>query len=226
MSVNSSWLRQRAVWLAAAVVVVAAIVIVGIVAVVHNGSKRHATDSGMTQTTTSQPETTTAGALSNDSLQYEKLHFSYPSNWTESGKSTTSQTVTPGTDGATIASPDGLAVTIRTGVNGAANSLGNVLGSVPITTLGGQFYFDFYNANTTVTGLAQGACVVDSPNAGAAYPLSKNISAISGGSAPYNQICITYPESENGEPMVGSIASIKSDPAYADALKVIQSISY
>ena len=163
-----------------------------------------------------------AASLSAKYLSNEKISLKYPSNWNE-----TNDAASAATDGIVLTSPTDMLVSIDTGAASEQNIFSNVLASVPIQTLGSTYYLDFYNNHVQTGGLAQGACVASHPDTTATYPLSRNITTASDGSAnPVNKICISYPSDESGSTIENPVSAFQADPSYKDALSIIKSLSY
>ncbi|HET9098510.1 MAG TPA: hypothetical protein VFN51_02735 [Candidatus Saccharimonadales bacterium] len=160
-----------------------------------------------------------------DRLIDERLSYRYPSNWVRtSGVQLNSPGSKVSGDSVTLTSPSNLMVTMQTGASTALN-MNNVLASVPLSSMGSQVYLSFFNALTSSTGLAQGACLQTGLNSGVAYPASAYASK-SGSGVGYNVICISYPEDESGKVMQNTISAFQADPFYPQALNIIKSLAY
>lgn len=191
----------------------------------------HHTDplSSRTTKTSSQTKANTIStpSLLGYNLPNEKLNLNYPSTWQVgniNSPNSSTTVVKPGTDNIELVSPTNLLVTINTGVTNPTISFNNILASTPINTLGGNYYLVFYSSHAQSAGLAQGACVVGSPNGNISFPNSRNITAAS--INPVNLICLSYPQDENGEAFENTVAAFQNDASYKSALNIIRSISY
>lgn len=157
-----------------------------------------------------------------DYLPDEKLSFKYPTTW-----SNTPGTASSSSDQVTLTSPSNLLLTITTGVTQSFSGFGTVLGSQPITTMGSNYFLDFYNQHAQTGGLAQGACIATTPANSADYPPSKNIvSAATGGNTPYNEVCLSFPDDDSGTVFESPVSMFANNQDFSDALKIIESITY
>ncbi len=231
-------------------IIVAAVVVIGGtgIYVYHRDRRAKATtvnssasSSGKTSTTTKTPTITDPYAgWTTASLQYEKMSFKYPSSWqisnTSKDEQATGGTATPGADTALLTSPTGMVVSIATGIAGIGDGDGidSVLpGGQPISTLGGNYYLDFYT-NTAISSTdAQGACLDKATTAtGAPYIASKNIrlANIIAPAADVNNptadvVCIQY-QQVNGQTPEKAVSTFENDVSFNDAKLIIESLTY
>lgn len=160
-------------------------------------------------------------------LNYEQYGFKYPTDWhidnTFKPDGVTGS-VSPGSDEATLYSPDNMRVTINSGVTGTGDGFGKVLASQPIKTLGGNYYLDFYTNDTSNPSEAQGACVGTSASGGASYPFSQSIQLQTNTSGkPFDVICVSFYD-QSGTVVEKPVSVLKSDSSFADARLIIQSL--
>jgi hypothetical protein len=171
------------------------------------------------------------------SLQYEKMSFKYPPSWqlsnTSKDEQATGGTATPGADTAVLTSPNGLLVSLESGVAGVGDSDGidSVLpGAQHINTLGGSYYLDFYAHGPDNPTVAQGACVDKSASAsGIPYIASKNIQlaniiapASDIGNPAADLFCIQYKNVTAEQQDL----TLEHDASYNDAKLIIESLAY
>jgi hypothetical protein len=171
------------------------------------------------------------------SLQYEKVSFKYPSSWqlsnTSKDEQVTGGTATPGADTAVLTSPNGLLVSLESGVAGVGDSNGidSVLpGAQPINTLGGSYYLDFYAHDPDSPTFEQGACIDKSASAsGMPYIASKNIQLANIiaptsdiGSPAADLFCIQY----KNVSVEQQDLTLEHDASYNDAKLIIESLTY
>ncbi|MEU9276545.1 hypothetical protein [Streptomyces sp. NPDC048341] len=223
------------------IVVLVAVGGVGAFAYHQSHKTKKATTSSTSSKTSTNKNTTTdpyAGWKS-ASLTYEKASFKYPDTWqlksTPQTEAETGGTATPGADNVTLTSPSGLLVTISTGQAGIGSSDGleTILsGAKPISTLGGDYYLDFYHnrASSSSTTDAQGACVgIQATATGMPYVASKNIKLAnvegSTAAAPANLVCVQYAEVQGQLPLK-PVSTFENDASFNDAKLIMESLAY
>ena len=201
----------------------------------------------VTKTVTKPSTTTSTSSTTNpyagwrtETLQYEKITYQYPSNWTltdQSAASTQSSgCVYPGTDQVTLTSPSMEQVVLHTGTDCIGDGGALSFGSVPVNSLGQKLYVALENNSgseppaptyPTFACLAQ----TSSPNTPLDFT-SRNIH-FSGGesSPPANSFCY-YPydassdaSSGNAAP-VESVSSIENSTDFATAKLIFESMKY
>ncbi|HVS79348.1 MAG TPA: hypothetical protein VHD84_03640 [Candidatus Saccharimonadales bacterium] len=214
------------------VIVIAAIVVAGVLVYRHDHNKTNnstASDNSSQQTaatnSSSQATDPYAGWKTAD-LKYEKASFKYPTTWSLSNTSTVNGTtgnVSPGSDSAKLTSPTGLELTINTGVTGIGDGLRDVLDSHTMTTLGNDYFLDFYTNSFSDATTAQGACV-GTTSSHSNYPYSKNIVVTNNPVKPYDVICMQYPKGQGN--IEKPVSAFKADSSYAEAKLIIESLAY
>lgn len=168
-------------------------------------------------------------------LQYEKLSFQYPANWTLANSSyATGSTnpinascVTPGADTATLALPDGESMLFNTGLICGAR-IGNQVASVPITTLGANYYISIVDDDSSASdnGQPTKACLSTVGYTLVGH-LSKNIFTAPGHSGnPANYFCLNVSSVGATTPAHQATATMQNSSDFATAKLVVESLKY
>lgn len=161
----------------------------------------------------------------------EKIKFSYPSTWTVSNKSPyNDQSFSPVYDLLTLTSPTGMGIRVETIASVATDdgSPSTILSATPVATLGGN-YFLVYSTTSDSPNTTYFASVETTDQSGGTNIQARNLPANSEGKRGTIDI-ILFPKTMNfDDPNMSrqeTVAQIKSDPSYNDALKIIESFSY
>ncbi len=230
--------------------VIEALLIILVIAVVGFGGYYvwHTQHTSKTSTTTAatKPSTETTTATPNPyagwetaTLQYEKITYKYPSDWTVTNYSGGPGCVTPGSDYIYLTSPSNEQVELRTGVSCIGDAGAVDYGTaIPISSLGQNLYIVFENwAGDVSPGptYPQFACLAmtSSPNTPLDF-VSRNIlindTTISNRTTndsfcyyPYNQ---SAANTTNTSPPVESVSSIENSPDFTTAKLIFESMHY
>lgn len=220
------------------VLVIVIIGLIGVVGFMVYKNQHKAQTASVATTTTSKPAISTPildpyAGWATASLKFEKLNLKYPKNWKIDNTSTVvgvTIPVSPGSDKLTLTSPNGLQVTISSGVTGIGDGpyYGKILSVNPITTLGGSYFLGFGNNSygDTTTGTTKAGCVGTLDTNSANFPYSKYITVSGGTDKSFDVICIGYPDKSNGDTTQKTIAEFQADPSFNDAKLVVQSLAY
>jgi len=167
-------------------------------------------------------------------LQFEKISFKYPSDWTITDTSSTSNSspdVSPGQDNVTVKSNDPMEIVIQTGDTGVDYGCpsNKVLSSTPIKLLGSTQYLNFLGGcdeDSPANNNVSGGSIYTSATALYPFPSSKNISisktAVAGTETPVNSFTITYSTTSASYP----VSHFQQDKNYATAVKILESMTY
>lgn len=171
-------------------------------------------------------------------LQYEKITYRYPSDWTVKDQSealpkSQDRCTYPGHDLVTLSSPSGAQVNLNAGQDCFGDDGVKAFGSVHINSLGQNLYlvFEAFDGVETPTA-ADSACLAPSTDPGGQFALkSKNIfynGDDTGGSAPLNSFCyIPYnPSKYPGAAPTFTVDQIKNSADYPQAKLILESLRY
>lgn len=164
-------------------------------------------------------------------LQYEKLTYKYPSNWTVQNISTgaTNCTPSPGDDNVNITSPDGTYIGISTGVGECGSEQGNgtILSSQKITTLGGNYFLNVVNNDQSAVPDPPYPVCVNTSASIANAPSSKNIKLTNSTNTPINSICFYDSSSANNTAETQQLPKgLLTDQYFSQAKLIIESLTY
>jgi len=194
------------------------------------------TTSKINTTTTTQSASLYAG-WKTSTLQYERITYQYPSNWTVTDNSAASPKsqngcTYPGHDLITLNSPSGTEVAFNAGQDCFGYPGDTSFGSVPIDSLGQKLYlaFEASNYDSTLTS-PNYACLARSPSPNGQFDFkSRNIyDDPDSFSAPENSFCyIPYNPSnyQTTDPPSFTIAQIEATPDYNTAKLIFESMHY
>lgn len=181
-------------------------------------------------TTTAKASSSTKAATNpyagwkTSSLQYEKITYEYPANWTLSDNSQTASqveaeggcAVSPGEDNVTLTSPSGATVGLITGLECRAGAgYGPYVGFIPIKVLGSN---DYIAAAPNSTNIVNAIVAINNSTYGLKFPPSKNIF---GPDNPTDGFSFT-PADTSGE----SLTALESDPSFTTAKLIFESMHY
>jgi len=170
-------------------------------------------------------------------LQFEKISYQYPSNWTVTDRSQAVPKLQngctyPGHDLVTLNSPSGKQVILNAGEDCFGDDATKAFGSVPINALGQNLYLVFEGS----TGLMEStmpneACLAQSTNPDTSFDFkSRNIFYNGEGSSdtPVNSFCyIPYnPKDYKDAPPSFSVQQIKDSSDYNTSKQIFESMHY
>ncbi|HUD05345.1 MAG TPA: PsbP-related protein [Candidatus Saccharimonadales bacterium] len=232
-----------------AVEVVLVIVIVALIGVVGwmVYKNHHKTTSVTTVTTSRSSSATTPSKLTTNpyaewksyTLQYEKISFNYPSNWTLKDNSQTmaeanqelspvSCTLNNGTDDVTLTAPGGNSVSLETGVE-CASGIGDATYSsfLPIRVLGNNYYLGFESAsNGVITSVAITTQNTNNSTTGDNYLIRPESKNIAGSNSPLNLFNFNPVIATSEPPQGQTLAETESSTDFSTAKLIFESMKY
>lgn len=232
------------------ILVIMVIVLIGVVGwMVYRNHHKTATTAVTTTSKSSSTTNSTKSTISTTTnpyagwkiatLQYEKITYQYPSNWTVTNNSTSDACgATPGADNVILTSPNNEQIYIKTGITCVGDQGSVDFGTaIPITALGQNLYLAFENWSGEgppgPPSVPQFACLgtTSIPNTPDDFT-SKNINL---GSVPdnttqnsfcyypYNEVIIN---SSQKQPPAETVSSIENSPDFATAKLIFGSMKY
>jgi hypothetical protein len=200
---------------------------------ISSSSKPATSTSTKTATTTPTQSANPYAGWDTATLQYEKITYQYPSNWTLQDNSETMAdansslspvgcTLNNGQDIVTLTAPSGAFVTLDTGVECVSGGSGiSFAGFTPINVLGNHDYLA-YEENSSTNPLVVVATISTSDTSGFDHPVSQNIM---GSSNPYDRFTYTYTANitaNSGE----TLSAFENNPDFVNAKLIFESMEY
>lgn len=173
--------------------------------------------------TSPSPMPSPSTKLSSGTLATEKLHFSYPSNWALSNSTTDGAAPGVKSDQATISSPDGFTVSLKTGLTGLGGSCANckLIKSEPVTAMGMQLFANFVSVSGDPNSFSEVELSTNNACTGICTIPDKNISYQG---SPFDMLFSAGMGKNYGPTIPASQIATSSD--VAAALNIFRSLTY
>lgn len=204
--------------------------------VLKHDNKRQNDTSSQTNNTTAEPtkQSTTTPKTTDPysdwksaTLQYEKIAYKYPSNWTINDQSVASPKSVngcsyPGHDIVTLTSPSGSTMKFNAGQACFGYSGDKSFGSIPVRALGQDMYIGFlaYNDDSKLVSKPDSACLVLKPDSNDRFMKSKNIFFNDADSKPTSNVFCYIPKD------AATVEVIKDSPDFPTAKLIFESMNY
>ncbi len=233
------------------IMILVIIVLIGTVGyLVYKNHNKTTTPTTTTSTASTTPAKTTTpttvdpyAGWKTATLQYEKITYKYPPNWTVTDKSAAepkSQNgcTYPGHDLVTLNSPTGTEVAFNAGQDCFGYGGDTSFGSVPVNALGQSLFLAFVSPNGPYTPTSPtSACLAQTANPNTEFDFkSKNIflNGTGSGSDPINSFCYipfnlnnqTIDSNGKSSAPTFTVAQIENSADYSTAKLIFESMHY